>query len=168
MLTRRTSQARLITAWWTPVGQNNEDLNVVEATSAVWPEEVGCRIWVSNSSDDAVYECSVFADAKPTDEAINRMAEKDFLGQPYMVIFQDQIIWAVGTLPPKERIPYTLDPSLISSVSQLRVEFRDASGIYWRRVTGTLQELPSDDVTDPAKLFEWRRFLSSPWRRIRG
>jgi hypothetical protein len=94
----------------------------------------------------------VFADdAKPTDEAITQMAEKGFLGRPYMIVSRDQIILIVGTLPPKERIPYTLDPSLTSSVNQLRIEFRDASGIYWRRVAGTLQELPSDNRNGPDK-----------------
>jgi hypothetical protein len=41
---RRTSQARLITAWWTRVDQSNEDLIVIDATTAVWPEEAGYRI----------------------------------------------------------------------------------------------------------------------------
>jgi len=41
---RRTAQARLITAWWTGVDENDQDVIARDAASTVWPEDTGYRI----------------------------------------------------------------------------------------------------------------------------
>jgi len=63
------------------------------------------------------------------------------------MIFKEQLIVVVGTLPPKERLPYGLDRSLVSSVGTLTITFRDASGTEWQRIAGKLEERPSDSDT---------------------
>jgi hypothetical protein len=147
----RRSQARLITAWWTRVDEHNQDALAGEAESTVWPEETGYRVWANNSSDDAVYECSVYADVQLTEKGMAELKGKGFTGKPYIIIFKEQLIIGVGTLPPKERLPFGLDRSLIRSVGKLTIEFRDANGVDWRRTAGTLEERPSDGGTDPTR-----------------
>ncbi|HXK07133.1 MAG TPA: hypothetical protein VMS37_32355 [Verrucomicrobiae bacterium] len=71
--------ARLVTAWWTRVDENNRDLMASDAMSVVWPEELGYKIWVSNSSNDAVYDCHVDADIQLTDEGMTELGEKGFI-----------------------------------------------------------------------------------------
>jgi hypothetical protein len=148
---KRRSQARLITAWWTRVDEHNRDALASDAESTVWPEETGYRVWISNSSDDAVYECSISADVQLTDKGIAELEGKGFTGRPYIVIFKKQLMIGVGTLPPKERLPFGLDRSLIRSVGKLTIEFCDSSGVEWRRTAGSLDEHPPRGGTDPAR-----------------
>src|ERR1700753_851318 len=59
---RRTAQARQVTGWWTRVKEDTlEDLTLGNSSGPEWPTEAGFRIWISNNSDDAAYECVVFA-----------------------------------------------------------------------------------------------------------
>jgi hypothetical protein len=162
---QRKAQARLITAWWTRVDENNQDAIAKDAESTVWPEETGYRIWVNNSSDDAVYECSVYADIQLTDDGLKELGNKRFTGRPYILILKEQLIIAVGTLPPKERLPYGLDRSIIRSVGTLTVEFRDAGGTEWRRTAGKLAKRPSGSEASQPKRLSQRSYRWLPWGR---
>jgi len=144
---KRRSQAKLVTAWWTRVRKDNEeDLALGAITTAEWPPEAGYRVWISNSSDDAVYDCMVFASIELTPEAVAQLAETDLIVRPYMAIDNSGIVLSVGTLPPRQPLPYRLDPALIASVGTLRIDFRDSDGVYWRRVAGKLTERPSEEA----------------------
>jgi hypothetical protein len=162
---RRRSQARLITAWWTRVEENSRGAASRDAESTTWPEETGYRIWLGNSSDEAAYGCAITADAELTDEGVAELGSKGYTGRPYMIIDKRQVIINAGTLPPRERLSFRLDRSIISSIGKLTIEFRDANGVEWRRVAGVLDERSSESVTHSARQLGRRSYRWLPRRR---
>jgi hypothetical protein len=146
---KRTKQAELITAWWTRVDKaSGEDLDPKNAVGIEWPEEAGFRVWVINNSDDAVYDCAIFCSIEPTSELVKLTDTNPSkaVANPFVIMMQNSIIVNVGTLPPKKELAFRLDPSLITDLrSRLKIEFTDARGTHWRRISGRLIEGWADD-----------------------
>jgi hypothetical protein len=141
MRDKRTAQARLVTAWWTRVRKDTgEDLVLGDFSGPEWPPEAGYRVWVSNSSDDAVYYCVVFAPIEATPELTEQLTTRELISRPYIAVHSDSLTISVGTIPPKHQFPYFIDPALVSSIGRLRIEFTDSDGVDWRRVAGKLTE----------------------------
>ncbi len=141
---QRTAQARLITGWWTRVRKGSgEDLHLGNITGPDWPQEAGYRVWVSNSSNDAVYDCSVFASIKPSSILLEQLSTQNFVARPYMILFKNELIIPVGTVPPMQKMPHFIDPALVSSIDKLRIEFTDSNGVNWRRIAGKLSARPA-------------------------
>jgi hypothetical protein len=152
---KRRKQAELITTWWTRVDKaTGEDLDGKNVIDMAWPEEGGFRIWVSNSSNDAVYDCSIAGSLKPTPELVRRVKnEPEAISNLYIVLFEDTVLIPLGTLPPRKEMAFRLDASLIESLGpKLRLEFTDAHGTHWRRLSGRLTEGWAGDS-------KWRRLL---------
>jgi len=159
---KRTRQAALITTWWARVDKaTGEDLDAKDAVGLEWPEESGFRVWVSNSSDDAVYDCSIFGSIEPTPELLKLVEhEPKVISNGYMIIMQQSIIIPHGTLPPRKEMAYRLDPALIKSLGPiLRLEFTDARGTHWRRIQGKLVEGWTGDS-------RWRRWVRQLIRAV--
>lgn len=152
---KRTKQAELITTWWTRVDKaTGEDLDAKNVLGVSWPEEGGFRVWVTNNSDDAVYSCSIYGSIEPTSDLVE-LTEKEprVISNGYVVIFRESIIVPVGTLPPKKELAFRLDPALIKDLGgRLRLEFIDARGTDWRRISGRLIEGWNDKP-------KWRRLV---------
>lgn len=138
---RRTAQARLVTAWWTRVRKDTlEDLVLGDTVEPEWPAEAGYRIWVSNSSDDAVYDCMVFAPIEGTPKLAEQLINNPVIWRPYISYDANFLVIGVGTIPPKSKTPYRIDQTLVSSIGKLRIEFTDSDSVDWRRVAGKLTE----------------------------
>lgn len=154
---RRLAQARLITAWWTRVSKDTgEDLSPIRNTAGpAWPAEAGYRVWISNSSDDAVHDCFVEAPIEPAPELAAELAKDRLVSRPYMVLSGKNLRINIGTLPPRERTPYLLGPELVRSVGKLTVHFRDSGGRVWRRTAGELVE--DTDASGPVRDHSNRR-----------
>jgi hypothetical protein len=138
---RPEAQARLITAWWSRVSSDTgEDLSLQYVPGPDWPEESGHRVWISNSSDDAVYECRIEAVATPASAVVARLEKGELVTWLNMLVTRNQIMFNQGTLPPRTRSPFLLPNSLVESVGSLTVYFRDAAGRKWQRTGGELKE----------------------------
>ena len=141
---RRTAQARLVTAWWTRVSRDTgEDLYLGNASGSDWPEESGYRIWVSNSSDDAVYNCAVIASIQPTTKLLEQLKAQGSIFRQYITYREKELIIGIGAVPPKQQQPFFVELNLIDSVGRLRIEFTDSNGVDWRRVAGKLTKRSS-------------------------
>ena len=159
---RRIRQAGLITTWWTRVDKaTGEDLDLKNAVGVVLPEESGFRVWISNNSDDAVYDCSISSSIEPTPELLKRIEnETGAIQNNYIVMMPESVIIPVGTLPPKKEIAFQLDPALIKSLGgRLKLYFTDARGTHWRRISGRLIEGQDDDP-------KWRRLVRQFTRAV--
>jgi hypothetical protein len=179
---RHRSQARLVTAWWTRVRKDNDqDLSAGDLVASDGILEAGYRIWVSNSSDDAIYDCEVIAWFTPTPEAATRLAQGSPIWTQYVDFWQrflapgigvlgPALIVRTGTVPPKQKFPFRLDPSLVEAVGILNVIFRDANGVEWTRSAGKLIERLSENSQETSARLGPRRIgpaigskLTSRW-----
>ncbi len=142
--TRRTAQASLVTGWWTRVRQDTgEDCYVGDVSGSEYPKESGYRVRVSNSSNDAVYDCIIFASIDPTPSLVKQLKTRNPVYRPFVHYHKDFVAIAVGTIPPQQQTPFFIDGELVESIGKLRIEFMDSNGIDWRRVGGKLTERPT-------------------------
>jgi hypothetical protein len=131
----RKSQAILISAWWSRVDPQGKDIGTFG--DAQPREDVGFRLWIKNSSQEAVYGCYLIAEAQPSQEGDDGNASVD-LGR--FASFSDgQIVVAAGIVPPAEALRYFIDGTQIRSLGAVTIVFRDAAGRAWRRSGGVLE-----------------------------
>ena len=103
---RRTAQARLVTAWWTRVRQDTlEDLTLGNISGPDWPPEAGFRIWISNSSDDAIYGSMVFASIEGTPELAEQLTKNNPVSRPHITDHAKFLAIGTGTIPPRQQFP---------------------------------------------------------------
>jgi hypothetical protein len=149
---RRSAQARLTTAWWTRVRKDTgEDLALGDVVGPESPAEAGYRVWVSNSSNEAIYDCLLSVEINATPELIEQLATSSLVWRPYMQFFEDRLVIPVTTLAPASRLPYRVDPTLVKSLGSISISFTDSNGVKWRRVAGALSERSATATSRPTK-----------------
>jgi hypothetical protein len=126
----RRSQAALISAWWSRVDPQGKDIG--SFGDAQPREDVGFRLWIKNSSQEAVYDCFLLAEAQPKED------EPVDLGR-FASFVDGQIVVAAGIVPPGEALQYFVDGTQIRSLGAVTIVFRDAAGRSWRRAGGMLE-----------------------------
>jgi hypothetical protein len=138
----RKSQAILISAWWSRVDPQGKDIGTFG--DAQPREDVGFRLWIKNSSQEAVYDCFLLAEAQPHAARDGDVGPLD-LGR-FASFADGHILVGAGVVPPGEALQYFVDGTQIRSLGGTTVLFRDAAGRSWRRSGGVLER---DD--SPAK-----------------
>jgi hypothetical protein len=132
---RHRSQAVLISAWWSRVDPQGKDIG--SFGDAQPGADVGFRLWIRNSSQEAVYDCYLLAEAQPKEagESGNGAIQ---LGR-FASYIDGQIVVAAGIVPPLDTLQYFIDGKQISSLGAMTIVFRDAAGRSWRRAHGMLE-----------------------------
>lgn len=144
---RQRSQAALISAWWSRVDPGGQDIGSIGNMQP--NEEVGFRLWVKNSSQEAVYDCFLLTEA--TLEAASADGEIKWFGR-FAYFLNGQIIVSAGIIPPGESLQYFVDGEHLDSLGAMTVIFRDAAGRSWRREHGRL-EVNSEAQARVSRLF---------------
>jgi hypothetical protein len=131
---RQRSQAALISGWWSRVDPGGQDIGSIGNMQPT--EEVGFRLWVKNSSQEAVYDCFLLTEA--TLEEASADGEIKWFGR-FAYFLNGQIIVSAGIIPPGESLQYFLDGEHLDSLGAMTIIFRDAAGRSWRREHGRLE-----------------------------
>jgi hypothetical protein len=131
---QRRAQAVLISAWWSRVDPQGKDIGSFGDVQL--REDVGYRLWIKNSSQEAVYHCFLLAEAQPREEGAGEAAID--LGR-FASFVDGQIVVAAGVVPPAEALQYFVDGTQIRSLGGVTIVFQDSAGRSWRRAGGVLE-----------------------------
>jgi hypothetical protein len=152
---RRRAQARLVTVWWTRVQKDsNKDMTNLMGE---WPEEIGFRVWAANSSQEAVYDCWLSIESELAEGA--KLLEGSLVVPlPHGFATATGTIISIGTLPPESKVSYYIDHSIVNSLKDITVHFKDTNEREWRRSHGVLEEISEPK---PKALKDFNRFEES-------
>jgi hypothetical protein len=133
---RRRAQARLITIWWKRV-VDPETGEIVEPGS---PDDNHFCMFVKNSSQEAVYDCSLQMVARAPEDIEPWRNQGPTVAAFSLVRLPDSLSWIIGTLPPGETLKVCVQKRYMRHPGDISVEFTDTNERAWIRKRGVLQE----------------------------
>jgi hypothetical protein len=147
---RRRAQARLVTIWWKRV-VDPETGEVVEPRS---PEADHFCMFIKNSSQEAVYDCSLKMVARAPEDIDPWKNQEPIVAAFSLVRLPDSLLWVIGTLPPGETLKVCVQKKYMRHPGEITVEFTDTNERSWIKKRGVLLDTGS------------RRYGISPSRAV--